>query len=152
MSTLVPLIEAITFQSSEDPESRTVSLVAGFAFIVPVRGGDAFNSDSSRRRHDELARPGLGLSSRSCLPLVTARSRCFAMGYSPQFAAPRSLRLGDLGSSAPRQIGTNQTTSYSILRYSGEISFRFIAAFRGAENSSEAMRRISIFNLRLLMS
>ena len=75
-----------------------------------------------------------------------------AMGYSPQFAAPRSLRLGDVGSSAPRQIGTNQTKSYSILRYSGDISFRFIAAFRGAENSSEAMRRISIFNLRLLMS
>jgi hypothetical protein len=74
------------------------------------------------------------------------------MGYSPQFAAPRSLRLGDLGSSAPRHIGTNQAKSYSILRYSDEISFRFIAAFRGAENSSEAIRSISLFNLRLSTS
>ena len=83
--------------------------------------------------------------------LSNRQSRCFAMGYSPQSAPPPSLRLGDLGSSAPRQIGTNQTRSYSILRYSGEISFRFIAAFRGAENSSEAMRSISLFNLRLSM-
>jgi hypothetical protein len=42
--------------------------------------------------------------------------------------------------------------TYSILRYSGEISYRFIAAFRGAENSSEAIRSISLFNLRLLTS
>jgi hypothetical protein len=42
--------------------------------------------------------------------------------------------------------------TYSILRYSGEISYRFIAAFRGAENSSEAIRSISLFNLRLSTS
>jgi hypothetical protein len=74
------------------------------------------------------------------------------MGYSPQFAAPRSLRLGDLGLLRASTNRNQLDETYSILRYSGEISYRFIAAFRGAENSSEAIRSISLFNLRLLTS
>ena len=97
-------------------------------------------------------RPGLRLSSRSCLPLVTASSRCFAMGYSPQLqhtavAAARGSRLFRAST-----IRDQSDETYSILRYSGEISYRLIAAFRGAENSSEAIRSISLFNLRLSSS
>jgi hypothetical protein len=152
MSTLVPLIEAITLQSLEDPESRTVSLVAGVCFHSASSWTAMLSTQiPSRLRHDELARPGLGSSSRSCLALVTASSRCFAMGYSPQWqhgdAAAQGSRLFRVSINRNRLHET-----YSILRYSGEISSRFIAAFSGAENSSEAIRSISLFNLRLLTS
>ena len=51
MSTLVPFIEAITFQSSGDPESRTVSFGAGLTFIVAVlTDGFPFDSIASEAR------------------------------------------------------------------------------------------------------
>ena len=41
---------------------------------------------------------------------------------------------------------------YSTLRYPGDISWPFIVAFVGAENSLETIRRISLFILRLSLS
>lgn len=89
------------------------------------------------------------------LRLLTGSCGRFSMGYSPQFAAgernfqhaavPAAQRIRPYGLD-------NRTKIYSVLRYSGNISYRFIAAFRVAGNSLEAMRRISLFNLCLFFS
>ena len=78
----------------------------------------------------------LRLWSRSCLPLVTASSRCFAMGYSPQFAAPRSLRLG------PRlfRASTNRNQSGEKL-FDSPIFWRdFVPAYCGLQRRRKLER------------